>query len=53
MRPTQDSPMAQTGPGRSDRRLPLEGIRVVEQGAFITGPYASMHLNIMCSNLVQ
>lgn len=33
--------------------LPLQGIRVVEQGAFITGPYASMLLADMGAEVIK
>lgn len=52
MRPT-DSPMARTGPGSGEKHLPLEGIRVVEQGAFITGPYTSMLLADMGADVIK
>lgn len=35
------------------RDLPLHGIRVVEQGAFITGPYASMLLADMGADVIK
>lgn len=38
---------------RSRHHLPLEGIRVVEQGAFITGPYAAMLLADMGADVIK
>jgi crotonobetainyl-CoA:carnitine CoA-transferase CaiB-like acyl-CoA transferase len=52
MRPA-NSPTAQTEPPHGERHLPLEGIRVVEQGAFITGPFASMLLADMGADVIK
>ncbi|MGH3388495.1 MAG: CaiB/BaiF CoA transferase family protein, partial [Actinomadura sp.] len=39
--------------GTPNPQLPLHGIRVIEQGAFITGPYASMLLADMGAEVIK
>jgi crotonobetainyl-CoA:carnitine CoA-transferase CaiB-like acyl-CoA transferase len=47
------TPAAARASATSHARLPLEGIRVVEQGAFITGPYAAMLLADMGADVIK
>ncbi|WP_346384649.1 CoA transferase, partial [Nocardioides sp.] len=46
-------PAVGSASGGTEARLPLEGIRVIEQGAFITGPYASMLLADMGADVIK